>query len=72
MDNELDDELELALTEWNTIIEDEDLLDLIVENLEMTQPCSVDEASRIASQPSHNDITNAVLEYLENVSFKES
>ena len=70
-DSDTEDELELAITDWNTIIEDDDFLDLILENLDRTELSIADKASTMCSQPSHTDIPNAVQEFLENVSFKE-
>lgn len=67
-ESEIEDEIENALGEWNPLIEDDDFLDLILENLSMSL-LSLDRESNTSLG---GDVPNAVLEVLENFSFKET
>jgi len=74
-DNEDADEDELhdlPLYEWNTIIEDDDFLDLILENLDVTELRSVDESSDMSIDTSHIDVPNAALDVLKKISFEDA
>jgi len=69
-DADIENELDLALYDWNDVIDD-DLMDLIFDNLDGSQMHSEHhKESGMSSCTSDNDIPNAVLEVLENFSFE--
>lgn len=74
-DNDMDDEVSCGNSKWNSIIQDDDFLDFLCQNFELEQLSSPScEGSSISSERSHiagNDIPNAVLELLENVSYND-
>lgn len=72
-DADIEDELDLALHDWNDVIGDDDFMDLIFDNLDSSQmPSELQEESGTSSHLLDNDIPNAVLEILENFSFEDA
>ena len=72
-DADIEDELDLALHDWNDVIGDDDFMDLIFDNLDSSQmPSELQEESGTSSHLIDNDIPNAVLEILENFSFEDA
>lgn len=71
-DADIEDELDLALHDWNDVIDDDDFMDLIFDNLDSSQmPSELPKESGMSSHLLENDIPNAVLEILENFSFED-
>ena len=73
-DNDKGDEVSFG-NEWNSIIQDDDFLDLLCESFEVEQLLRPScDGSSISSEDSHtagNDIPDPVLELLENISYKD-
>ena len=72
-DADIEDELDLALNDWNDVIDDDDFTDLIFDNLDGSQMHSeLHEESGMSSCISDSDIPNTVLEVLEKFSFENT
>ena len=72
-DADIEDELDLALYDWNDVIDDDDFMDLIFDNLDGSQMHSeLHEESFMSSCMSDSDISNTVLEVLEKFSFEDT
>ena len=66
-DADIEDELDLAVLDWQDVIGDADFIELVVDNLDGTVHSELHEESSACSTQS--DVPNAVLAILENVSF---